>query len=66
MKSCASWRTGEARSPSLLRTSELVRSGRALLELLRSHIAYKAELLKQIEDSAAAEEKLLRYTHPAE
>lgn len=52
---------------TIFRISELVRSGSALLEQLRRHIAHETELLKQIEEGKAAEEKLLlRYTQPAE
>lgn len=56
----------ELQFATLLRTTEVVRQGTALLEQLRRHIAHETALLKQIEDGRAAEERiLLRYTESA-
>jgi hypothetical protein len=52
---------------TVLRTDEMLRLGRQLLEQLRHHIAFEEGLLKKIEDSRAAEDKMhLRYTQAGE
>jgi len=56
----------ELRFATVMRTTEVVGLGNALLEQLRRHIAHEALLLRQIEEGRAAEEKLLlRYTDSA-